>query len=536
MSARLTRRRTLQALFATTAGISAGGPAPVRAQSAPPGLLRTGHSGEPDSLDPHLAVAAPALIVINDLFESLMTLGPGGAPVPGCAARYAVSSDTLTYTFTLRDGLVWSDGRPITAADFIYSARRLADPKTALTGLASWVDLIVNGRAILRGEKPPAELGVSAPDARTVRFNLVAPTPYFPTVVAFPVFAPLPRTLLEKHGRAWTRPENFVGNGPFRLQEWQPGRFVRVTRNARFHAAREVQLEGVQYRPIQDLNVGLRLFQTGELDTLTNFPPERLDWLRDNMPRELRLNPSLGVTVYVPNLRLEKFRDPRVRRALSLAIDRNVLTQRIVRTGDLPAWGIIPPGMPEHGPTLDPPRGPAADRLREARTLLEGAGYGPSRPLEVALLYHTSEEHKKVAIAVSAMWQAVGVRASLRNAERQVVEVAKRTGDFEIVRDAWFSSYPDPMGFLTYLRADSAFNGGQYRSERFERTIDAAVQQRDAALRSRGLRAAEQIAIDEQGVIPLYSLVSRRLVAQRVRGWRDDNPNALRGARWLSLA
>lgn len=536
------RRRLLAALGACAAGAalpraSASGlaSAPTR-DAAARSVLRSGHSGEPDSLDPHLAVAAPALVVINDLFESLMTLDAGGRATLGAAARYAISDDGLEYRFTLRPGLLWSDGRPIEAADFVWSARRLADPRTALTGLANFIDLIANGRKVLRGELPPAQLRVDAPDPRTVRFVLAAPVPYFLTIVSFPVFAPMPRHVIERAGRSWTRADSFVCNGPFVLDEWRPGQYVRTRRNPRFHAAASVRLDGVMYRPIQDLNAGLRLFQTGELDTLTNFPPEKLDWLRENMPKELHLSPSLGVNTYVLNHRSPKLRDPRVRQALSLAIDRDVLTSRIVRSGDLPAWGFVPPGVPDHGPPLAAPGASARERLERARALMTAAGHGADRPLELELLYHTSEEHKKVAVAVAAMWQPLGVRVGLRNAERQVVEVATRAGDFEVARAAWFSSYPDPMGFLSFLRRDGPFNGGAYASRRFETAVDAATAVRDPAERGRLLRRAEEIAVEEQAAIPLYFLVSRRLVSRRVIGWRDDNLTTLRGARWLSLS
>lgn len=498
------------------------------------GVLRSGHPGEPDSLDPHVAVAAPALVVNNDLFESLLTLDARGRPVPGAAERYEVSADGLTYTFTLRRGLTYSDGRPITAADFVWSMRRLADPATAGTGLAAWIDLIEGGRAVLRGERPPESLGVSATDTRTVRIRLALPAPYFPSIVAFPVFAPLPRHVIEKHGRAWTRAENFVGNGPFMLSSWIPGQPVRVKRNPRFHAAASVKLDGVEYHAIGDLNSGLRRFLSGDLDALTNFPPEKLDWLRAEAPRELRLAPSLGVTAYVFNHRLPKFRDIRIRHALTLAIDRDVLTRNIVRAGDRPAWSLVPPGLPGF-PKARTVNGSHADRAALARQLMRAAGYGPERPFEVELLYHTSEEHKKVAVAIAAMWQQIGVKVSLRNAERQVVEVATRNGDFEIVRAALFSPYLDATGFFSFLRRGSPSNGGAYDNEQFEQLLDAAARSTDPTKRLQQLAAAEQLLVDDRALIPLYYLVSRRLVSQRVIGWRDDNLTALRPARWLDL-
>jgi oligopeptide transport system substrate-binding protein len=530
------RRRDLLALAAAALGGGAlPGGARAQAARAPGNVLRTGHSGEPDSLDPHVAIAAPSLVVINDLYESLMTLDARGRPTAGAAERYTLSPDGRTYTFTLRPGLVYSDGRPITAADFLYSFRRLADPATASTALAAWIDLIEGGRAVVRRERPVEALGVAAPDPRTLQVTLAKPAPYFPSIVAFPVFAPMPRHVIEKHGRAWTRAENFVSNGPYVLEQWRPGQMVRSRRNPRFHAAASVRIDAVEYRPVSDLNAGLRLFQTGALDALTNFPPEKLDWLRQNMPQELRLAPSLGIAVYVINHRLPKFADPRVRRALALAVDRDVITTRIVRAGDTPAWGLVPAGLPDYGPALAPPLRSQAERTALARRLLAEAGRGPSSPLEIELLYHTSEEHKKVAVAVAAMWQAVGVRTNLRNAERQVVDVAARKGEFEIVRAAWFSPYADPMGFLSILRRGSPQNGGAYDSAAFESAIGAAEQLTEPAARGRALRLAEQRLVDEQAVIPIYFLVGRRLVSQRVVGWRDDNLTALRPARWLSL-
>ena len=497
------------------------------------GTLRTGHPGEPDSLDPQVAVAAPSLVVDNDLFEALLTLDARGKPVAGAAERYTVSKDGLTYRFYLRRGLKWSDGKPISSADFLYSFRRVADPATAATGLSSWVDLLVNGRAVLRGEMPVESLGVAAPSPEIVEVQLASPAPYFPTIAAFPIFAPMPRHVIEAHGRQWTRPGVMVSNGPFVLEDWRPGQFVRARRNPQFHDAANVALDAVEYRPIADLNTALRLFQAGDLDAITNFPPEKLGWLRSNMPRELRIAPSLGVTVYLFNHRNPKFRDPRVRKALSLAIDRGVLTDKIVQSGDLPARTLVPPALLGRKATSG--NATRTSDLAEAKRLLAEAGYGPAHPLEVELLYHTSEEHKKVAVAAAAMWQAVGVKTRLRNAERQVVEVATRNGEFEIVRAAWFSPYEDPMGYFSYLRAGSPANASAYDSRDFESALDKATLAADATTRLRTLGVAEDVLAREQAVIPLYHMVSRRLVATRVVGWRDDNRTALRPARWMGV-
>jgi oligopeptide transport system substrate-binding protein len=242
------------------------------------------------------------------------------------------------------------------------------------------------------------------------------------------------------------------------------------------------------------------------------------------------------VTVYVLNHRSPKLADPRVRRALSLAIDRELITARLVRAGDTPALGLVPPGMAPRGTR---PRTPVvtspAQRVAQARELLAASGYGKERPLELELLYHTSEEHKKVAVAVAAMWQAIGVRTQLRNAERQVVEVATRKGEFEVVRAAWFSAYPDPLGFMTNLQKGSPANSGAYANPRFEALLAEASRAADAGRRADLLAQAESVLIEDQAVLPLYFIVSRRLVSRRVVGWQDDNLSALRPARWLDL-
>jgi oligopeptide transport system substrate-binding protein len=528
------RRLAIWAIVLTTVSLSGLSATSFANNSPPPGIFRSGHPGEPDSLDPHRAIAAPSLVVNADLFEGLTTFDARGRPMPGAAESWTVSADGREYRFRLRDGLVYSDGVAIRAQDFVWSLRRLADPATASAGLAPWVDLLDNGRAVLTGKITPDALGVSAPDARTVVIRLSRAAPYFPAITALPAFAPLPRHAIERHGAAWTRPENFVSNGPFVLQEWIPGQVLRTRANPRFHDAANIKLRGVEYHPINDLNAGLRRFQTGQLDALTNFPPERLDWLRQNMPRELRLAPSLGVTVYVINHRLPKFKDPRVRRALSMSVDRRLLTERLVRAGDQPTIRFVPAALYE---SEDRSGGltPSATTLRQARGLLREAGYHSERPLTVEILYHASEEHQKVAIAVAAMWQQIGVVTRLRKAERQVVEVATRNGDFEIARAAWFAPYEDPEGYLSFLKAESPSNGGAWRNDAYEQYLIRAAQADTPVARLTLLRQAEDLALSDTAVIPLYYLVSRRLVAPRVRGWRNDNITALRPARWLSV-
>ena len=529
--------RTLAlALLASFVALAATTPA--AAPATPPQVLRMAHSGDADSLDPQTAVSSTALVILNDLFEGLYTLDRDGRAVLGAAESVRTLQDPQgpVLEFTLRPGLRWSDGAPLTAADFEYAFRRLADPATGGTLLASNLALIRNGEAALAGRAPPATLGVRALDARRLRLELVRNVAWLPSVLAFPSFAPLPRHVLEKYGRAWTRPGNHVSNGAFRLVEWTAGNRVRAERNPHFHAAATVRLDAVEYLPSPDLNTGLQLFRSGQLDTVVNFPPQKLELIRSEMPDALHLAPSLGVTGYLFNFRRPVFRELRVRRALALAIDRDVLTTRVLRTGDTPAWGLVPASLTGRLPALQPPLASQTARIAEARRLLAEAGYSESNPLRFELLYHTSEEHRSVAVAAAAMWSAIGVRATLRNAERRVVEVATRSGDFDVVRVGLFTAYPDPNGLLAIFGSGDAQNGGAYSNPAYDAALAAAERELEPGPRRvAAQRRAEQLLIDDQALLPLYFTTSKRLVSPRVIGWSDRNLSALRPARYLAI-
>lgn len=500
-------------------------------------LLRVGQTGEPDSLDPHMAVSGPAVVIVNDLFEGLLTLDAEGGVTLGAAESYQVSDEGRVYTFRLREQLRWSDGSPLDAEDFVHALRRMATPQTAGTALAVNVNLIRNGGDIVRGRLDPEALAVSAPDPRTVVIELESPAPYFPSILASASFGPVPRHLIEAHGRLWTRPGVMVSNGPFRLVEARPNNYVRVERNPFFHAAETVALDGVMYLPVIDLNTGYRQFRAGELDTLTNFPPEKLALLRRDLPESIRLSPSLGKTAYLFNHRLEKFQDLRVRQALAMALDLPAITELILGTGDVPAYGLVPGGLPGFLPALEAPwAGQSVEQRRHrARALLASAGYDAGNPLSFELLFPSSAEHRKVAVAAAAMWREIGVEVRLRSGERQVVDAAARRGEFEMVRLALFAGFVDPLGFFSPVRSQSPVNGTGYANPRLDGLLLEAAATADVARRAALLREAELIAMQEQALIPLYFNTSRRLVSARVRGWPEANLTALRPARYLSL-
>jgi len=302
-----------------------------------------------------------------------------------------------------RPGLRWSDGAPLAAEDFVWSFQRLMDPATA-SPLAGVFLLIENAPEVLAGRQPPAALGVAAPDPRTVEIRLAQPAPYLVEMLAGLQAMPVPRHVIEVHGREWTRADRIVSNGPFVLAERVPQDWIRLRRNPHYHAATEVRLDEVYWYPTQDLGTTLRRFRAGELDQVLNFPPEQLDWLRRNMPDELRILPSAGVYFLVVNTARKPFDDARVRRALSLAIDREALTERLLRTGVKPAESFASPDFSGYGGITLPEQAMGLQaRQAEARRLLAAAGFGTDRPLTVDYVYDTQEENRQVAIALGLL-------------------------------------------------------------------------------------------------------------------------------------
>lgn len=499
-------------------------------------ILRRSNSGEPGTLDPHLGRSTAELIIINDLFTGLLTQDAHGRVVPGAASGYSVSADGLTWTFTLREDLKWSDGTPMSSADFLYSFRRSMDPETASPG-ASLLYPIRNARAVNSGEMTPEELGVSAPEAGLFIVELERPIPYFDRLMLMAAALPVPRHAIGKFGRRWSRPPNAVSNGAFVLTQWTPRVHVQAEKNVHFHEQESVRLQGVRYLPTEDLSTQLKRFRAGEIDLGLNFPPSQAAWVRNNLAGSVRIFPIYGTYYYPINLSLEKFSDVRTRRALNISIDREAIAVRLLGSGERPAWSMVPPGF-EFYPPLDPPRQsalPLEERQAIARKLLADAGFGPSRPLEVEIRYNMTEEHQAVAVAIAGMWKAVGIRASVLSTESRTHFRDLALGEFEVGRSAAFASYADPSAFLVLFSAENRRdNYAGYSNAMFDRLIGESNRIFDPRLRAATLREAEALALSEYPVIPIYHYVSKRLVSPRVKGWQD-NPAGAHLSRYLAL-
>lgn len=490
---------------------------------------RTG-TDDPATVDPHKVAFPGEQLVLLDLFMGLTTPGMSGRPIPGSAESWTVSPDGRTYVFLLRPGLVWSDGTPLTAEDFVWSFRRALDPATAFP-FASRLYLIRNARAVASGKLPPSGLGVSAPDPRRVRIDLEGPAPYLLDVLGT-TGLPAPRHVIEKHGRAWIRPENFVGNGPFVLERWVPNGYVRVRRNPRFWSAATVQLDAAQHYSVDNPVTMVRRFQSGGLDLVIVVPPERVDWARREFGDAMKVGRGVSTEVLVFNTRRGPTADRRVRRALSMAMDREQIASRVIGFPGVGAYGYVPPGTlnyPGAGATADFAAWTPTQREAEARRLLAEAGYGPARPLRMRLAFPNTELNRKVAVAIALMWRRVGVEADLAQKETKSLVSDVARGDFDAARFVWLSSFSDPYAFLErMLSAGSAVgvNASGYVNPVYDALLARAAAEVDLVRRAALLREAEAMALADQPVAPIHYLVGRRLVSPRVSGFAD-NPRGL---------
>lgn len=495
-------------------------------------VLHLGNDGEPETLDPHRYNLRLEETLLNDLFVGLTTFDAQGRVSPGCAEFWQTSEDGLTWTFHFRKGLRWSDGTKLNAHDFVYSLQRLLAPTTAAS-LAYFLYPIANAEAVNTGELPVTALGVEATDDDTLVIRLAAPFPFLPERLMYPTGFPVPRHVIERVSDAFVKAEHWVSNGAFVLTEWQPQAHVRMVPNPHFHAAREVSLEGVVYYAGGDANTAYNRYRAGELDAIGGFPGNELAWVRQHLPNDLRMSPLLSIMYLVFNVTQPPFDDARVRAALSLAIDRELITERVMGTGEVPSTSFVPAMVEDYAPVPYPHVSlPRAARLERARTLLADAGFGPDQPLALTLRYISGADTKKVYVAIAAMWKEIGVRARLHQAELKVHFADLRQGNFEVAQAGWFGE-SHPEHYLGLLESGTGnVNYGRFADAEFDRLMAYAKTLPDRAARLAALREAEARAATLYPVVPLYSVMIRSLVSPHITGWLE-NPRNVHPARFL---
>ena len=515
-----------------------GGSAGVGPAAADPTTLRRGNGADPDTLDPQRARTDSTFNVLRDLFEGLTAVGPDGHAVPAAAESWTVSADGREYTFQLREGLRWSNGDALVAGDFVAGMRRLVDPATA-SQYAQVFEPVVNAAAITRGELGAGQLGVSAPDDRTVVIRLANPAPYLLGLLAQPGAFPVHGPTLAAHGTEFARPGRLVSNGAFVLEDWVVGSHVSVRRNRNYWNDAATRLERVRFVHHADAGTEFRQYRAGELDVSYVVPPQQYAWIREHLPGELRVTPQLSVYYYGFNLTRPPFKDdPGLRRALSLVIDRERLTSAVTGVGEAPAYGWVPRGVADYTPQQFDYAGRSyEERVREARELYRAAGYSPERPLRVEIRYNSGEVHNRLAVAVAAMWKdALGVEASLYAEEfRALLQSIQAREDTQVFRSSWVGDYNDAYSFLQLLQSSFGINLTGYSNPRFDELLAQAVKQPDLARRRALLEEAERVMLADHPVLPLYFYVNKHLVKPYVRGWTDNVMN-VQYSKDLSLA
>jgi oligopeptide transport system substrate-binding protein len=498
-------------------------------------ILQRGNKYEPETLDPQKSDGYQEYWVQSDLFEGLTRVDAHGAIVPGIAESWDIAADGLTWTFHLRPDLKWSDGAPLTSEDLIWSLRRAVDPQTAAS-YASILYPIVNARAINNGqEKDLTTLGVTAPDARTVMFKLTGPTAYLDGVLTLSIAFPLPRKAIEAFGAEWTRPGHIVGNGAFVMDSWTPQSEIRMKRNPNYYDAAAVKLDSVVWSVNADDETALKRYRAGDLD-IARVPRKLVPVLAQEMPGELHAGGYLATAFIIINTQRAPWSDVRLRQALSMLIDRETLAHKVDPRGQAPAYTLVPPGIEGYAPQAPDWIGKSpAERQELAKTLLQEAGYGPSNPVHIEIIYPADDSGRRQLAAIASMVKPYGIDVDAQAEETQVVESTTRNHDFQASLYGWIADYPDPWTFLSPYRSDGGgLNTPDYRSAEYDALLAKAETTLDPAARDRLLEAAEKQFARDAPILPVNYNNDPRVVSPKVSGYFDNSLN-LHASRDMAL-
>ena len=475
------------------------------------------------TLDPQKSNGKDDAQVLRQLFEGLMVDDGNGAMQPGVATEYTVSDDKTVYTFKLRPEAKWSNGDPLTANDFVFAWRRLADPATA-SEYAWFMELmnVANATEVVKGEVPPDQLGVKAIDDHTLEVTLKSPTPHFEKTLAFTSTLPVPQKVVEEFGDDWTTPEHIVGNGAFIMESHNFGVDLTMVPNPEYWDKDNVILDKLVAVTVNDDNIALTRYQAGELDR-TQPPSGQFARLKEEMPDQAVARPYACTYGYLLNLTdtgNPAVQDQKIRRALALAVDRDVLVNQVLQGGQKPAYGWTNEAIEGFTmPELEIAQMSQADRLTEAKAIMEEAGYSASKPLKLELMYNTSEEHKKIAIVVQQMWKQIGVDLVLNNLEWKVYSDRMTSQQYEVVRSGWCADYNEASSFLDYFRS-TGYNVGKYNSEAYDAMMDKSKASDDPAVE---YAEAERILAADVPYVPLYQYTKVDLIKPYVKGLPENN-------------
>lgn len=508
-------------------------PTSIAAAKPPPNVklaeqqvLHKGNGAEPGTLDPATAKGVPASNIQRDLFEGLIGEAPNGDLIPGAAESWDISDNGLVYTFHIRHNAHWSNGDPVTAQNFVDGMRRTVNPETA-SDYATTLASIVNAEKIIAGELPPESLGINATDDHTLEVHLKGPTPYFLSLLTHSVTYPIHKASFDKYGDKFTRPGNLVSNGAYKLTEWVVNSHIKLERNKNYWNDENTTINEVYYYPLEDMNSEILRYRAGEIDfTYNEIPNTAVAWARENIPSELHITPYLGIYYFGFNVTKPPFKDNlKLRKALAMALDRKVITDKILNDGVTPAYGFVPPGTYHYDTyNYEWKDWPKEKRLAEARRLYNEAGYSDKNPLRIEYRYNTQENHKKIALAAATMWKKnLGVITTIVNQEWKVfLEVRIQKRITQAFREAWIGDYNDAYTFLELCLSTNDMNTSGYNDPHYDQLLAESGQEYDPQKRFHLLKKAETIMMEDYANIPIYFYANRRLAKPYVGGYVDN--------------
>jgi oligopeptide transport system substrate-binding protein len=489
-------------------------------------VLRRANGAEVDSLDPHKMAGVWEDNVVSDLFMGYYTHDPHANVIKGLVDTHEISEDGLVHTLTIRRDALWSDGTPVTAHDFVFGHQRVLDPMTA-GPYAEAMYPIKNAEQVNSGKLPTEELGVRALDDHTVEITLEHPVPYIRQLLAHYTSYPVPRHVIEKHGDRWARAGIMVSNGPYVLTDWRPNEYIKLTRNEKFWDAENVAIREVYFLPITDASTAERRFRAGEVDLTSDFPSQRVDWLRENLPRETRTNLYVATTYAVFNVTRPPFEGERgrlKREALALALNRQLIADEILRVGQMPAYHMVPPAFPDYENTAKMyfHDMPMEERIERARAIMRELGYGPDNPLRFEYRYRDGVDNRRVAIAMASMWRDIYAEVDMINTEVKTHYADLQEGNFTAGDAGWVGSVP--IYYMRLLESRMGqLNYGSYSNPDYDALIHAANHEADPQRHAEILARAEQIMLDDYPIIPVVFGANRALVGNHVKGYEDNN-------------
>lgn len=471
--------------------------------------LNRGNGSEPDSLNIHLAEGLNSHNILRDLYEGLMTLDELGQPIYGASKSHSVKDNV--WTFKLKVNAKWSDGSLLIADDFVRAWKKAINPNTAAP-YAFLLNNIKNAEKIMQSKLEVDQLGVKALDNHTLEIQLLQEDSAFLEKLSLPVFFPLPITLPEKH--------EIISNGPYLLTDWNIQEKITLKKNPHYSEKENIYFDKVVYWVTENQSSELKRFRAGELDITESIPDSQISWIKDNLKSELRISPYLGSFFLGLNVSDKYLQNLNLRKALSLAINREILTEKVLKTGQQPAYHIIPRNL--LGQSISVSQNTNEERIKLAKDFLKKSSIN-IHDFKIEILYNNSENQRKVAIAIAAMWrQTLGIRAKLLNQEWKVFVQSRKSKDRQAFRSGWIADFADALSFLELFTTNSRFNFYHYQNKNYDKIVESISKESELQCKNLLIEQAENILLQDMPVIPLYYYVSRHLVSQDLMGYSNN--------------